>query len=425
MSKPAPLPPGIVEIPFTTLERELILNSLSLPKPLQNAFLLSPLRDGQLMVRLSLEEAEELLLTLVNQAGLPGKGQLGLILVQLAKRVDDTCNEHVSEASYDEDYDNDHDDEYDDGMPVLPPEVLAEFEKLRDRKFESEEELDKAIEEIRQRYNHEPREDLLGLSPVQVDRLLFNKWPGPESPLKLAEDLSFDESGEPLFLIDTRIMLNALIEIDGVKATPKGNLNLKFIQLMVDNLRWPSEYDAIFWRLLKRPTEQQLRFLQVLRVVLTEAGLMRKYKGKFVITKLGRKMVEPVRAGELYHHLFVTFFQDFNLAFLDRCSMAPEVQDHIIYSFYAVSARANEPVVMRDLAPQLFLPALGFDEPDDEDVFYEAAILAFTRIVKPLVNFGLLDMDDPPRISRGDVRVQKTPLFDRFIQFSFEESTRT
>ena len=420
MSKPAPLPPGIIEIPFTTLERELILNSLGLPKPLQNAFLLSPIRDSLLMVRLNLEEAEYLLLALVRQASSSGKGRLGLILMELAKRVGDTRSENAGEASFDDDYDEENDDD----MPSLPPEVLAEFEKLCERKFESEEERDAATEEIRQRYNNKPQKELNGLSPVQVDRLLFNEWPGPESPLKLAEDLSFDESGEPLFLYDARIMLNALIEEDGVKATAKGNLNLKFVKRMVDSLRWPTEYDGIFWRLLKRPTEQELPFLQVLHIVSTEAGLMRKYKGKFVITKLGRKMIEPARAGQLYHHLFVTFFQDFNLAFLDRCSMAPEVQDHIIYSFYAVSIRANKHVAMRDLAPRIFLPALGFDEPDDKDDFYEGLILAFSRIIKPLANFGLLGTDESPRIPWEEVRIQKTPLFDRFIQFSFDESTR-
>jgi len=166
--------------------------------------------------------------------------------------------------------------------------------------------------------------------------------------------------------------------------------------------------------------EEDALNLHTLRIVLQQAGLIRKYKGAFRITKKGTSMLADAKAGELYALLFLTFFGKFKLSYLDHMPEYLLVQDTIGFSFYMIGTHAERWRDLDSLAERL-LPPFVKEEINKEGFPQHAKWVADSRILVPLERFGLLEFhyeDDPALFGPRRDKVRKTPLFESFFAFN-------
>ncbi len=167
-----------------------------------------------------------------------------------------------------------------------------------------------------------------------------------------------------------------------------------------------------------------------LRLVLEIGKLIRKYRGKFVATKLGRDLIEPGSLGRLFALLFQTKFRVFNLAFHDRLVELPDFQQFLGFSLYRL--HGQEPgrwFGLAEAAPGLMHPDLAASLPvrGDSDGFqvdYRRWVVEL-RLLRPLAEFGLVEFERKrqPGLSRDRrslTRFRTNRLYHQLVGFDLE-----
>jgi hypothetical protein len=69
--------------------------------------------------------------------------------------------------------------------------------------------------------------------------LLVADWQNPDGPLRLSAELELADLASVAFFRNTRKLLGALAETEGVAATATGNLNRVFVRQMFDRIILP------------------------------------------------------------------------------------------------------------------------------------------------------------------------------------------
>jgi len=312
----------------------------------------------------------------------------------------------------------------DDGMPSaghMAPDFREELRRLLDtRTFSTLEEANEAVQEVVEAHNKRPQQEFSGFSPDQIYRLLISDWESSDSALRLNEHLSPGAVADARFLFNARCFLDALAGAGGVRATQAGNLNRKFVQQMIDALRWSDAFAHMLPFLAKTRNEQDVSGVHFLRVILDCAGLLRKRKGMFYITRKGEALLAEEKAGALYALLFHAHFHKFNLAYMDRYPECGALQGQMTFSLAVLDRLAGNWIPWDKLVPRLILPAVR-REIEAWDKEYFLAGMARLRIIEPLEAFGLVEcvrtVDVPfsPKLTR----IRKTPLFGQFIRIEF------
>lgn len=299
--------------------------------------------------------------------------------------------------------------------------ILREALEALGREPESLEELHAAVGARTDAYNRRPQDELGGLSPLQVQRLLQSDWTSPDGALTLDETLPLEALAGARQLLNARIFLAALQNAGGTRATAAGNLNRKFVGEMVEAMKWPRGFVDELHRYNKVVNEHDASPLHTLRVLLDLAGLIKRRKGAFTITRRGEELLAEERAGALFAHLFRVQFREMNLAYLDRAPEAHGFQQTIAFSLYSFGRVGGEWSKPEGLAPRVILSAVRAEIPPDEYVD-RAALILETRLLRPLERFGLAETREVPgRHPRvPDHEYRKTPLFDRFLRFRLE-----
>lgn len=260
----------------------------------------------------------------------------------------------------------------------------------------------------------------------QIQQLLWADIRDPGGCLRLGEDLSSGDLTASVYLANAREFLSLMGEA-GVPATAKGNLSRVFVLAMNARMRF-SEYDGEWRPYIKVHKEDDVWPLHVLRVVLTAGGVIRKYRGRFLVTKMGAKLAADERTGALQAHLVRTFFGAFNLSYLDRFRDDSTFQTTVAYSLWMMRRIGGEwmtPERLRELA-QL---GLRFMEETDEQGKSDRQWIFDRRLLRPLENFGLLETRVDPKTADKSPRrydpyeVRKTALYDRFIAFELPGRT--
>ncbi len=311
-----------------------------------------------------------------------------------------------------------------DGADVLDVDIdefVHELEAIMEKVgVEGIEEVKAAFEELIGEVHDAPMPDLGGLTGHQVFELIEHGWWAAPGPVRLNEHLPMDALETSSFLVNARTLLHALEESGGTPATGKGNLNRKFVALMVERMRWPREFVEALHRYNKVIDEQDVRPLHLIRVVCYVAGLLRKYKKRWVVTKQGKALLGESEAGTLYARLFNVFFKQFNLSYLDRISETPGLQATVPYSLAMIGRLPGEEYhEIQGLPPLVLLPPVIEEFNDDPASYGDVEWLLTSRILGPLESFGLVEMKRQREGTFGgsETHVKKTPLFDQFLHF--------
>lgn len=117
--------------------------------------------------------------------------------------------------------------------PVQPPRstiiqniVALAQEKIRSGELTSREMIDACLGQVMELANKQPREELAGLSPLEMDRILFHTFESPD--LVTFPERTQTEPDAPIATLFG--FLARVIDDEGLKTTPKGNLPRKFCQ---------------------------------------------------------------------------------------------------------------------------------------------------------------------------------------------------
>jgi hypothetical protein len=302
-----------------------------------------------------------------------------------------------------------------------PQDVRDILDELADGQFASIAELNSYLAVQTSSYNSRPQAELGGLSPDQTAQLLYGDWRG-NGALRLNTELSASELAGAIILADARTLIRYVDERAPMKETQKRNLTRAAVKdLLPQLLIWSADRDRYRGTMPAPLNEGDVYFLQELRFVLVQAGLLVRRRG-LRATKRGRQLITEERAGELYALLFETFFSCLDLRVLDRGDRHPGLQHTIAFTFFRLQSKAHDWACSQELADSAWL-ASAKDPPTENDVLYGDLrhYSLMHRVLTPLVHFGLLETRALPTdrdwLSRHEFRV--TPLFDRFLGFQF------
>ena len=214
----------------------------------------------------------------------------------------------------------------------LTPASVAndEFKNLiAGQDFNSLEELQAVANNFMQQRNQQPHDDFQGLSSEQVHRMLHFPFDTPEF-FDFSETLRTEPEAPILTLIQW--IANATDE-KGLKATAKGNLPQKLCkEAFVDYQKQLPEND--FHHHMKINREDDFDDLHATRIILELAGLLRKTKGRFFLTKKYQQLVEKKELAGLYPAVFKTCCSKFNWAYRDGYDDIPFIQQSFLFSMY-------------------------------------------------------------------------------------------
>jgi len=299
------------------------------------------------------------------------------------------------------------------------PAVASIAEQLVDKDFKSIDELQEEVAKINERYNNTPDPEMAGLSPNQVFRLVNLPWENDNFAIKFNNQLSIDDVYGSYFYKNSMILLNTLIELESENtATVAGNLSRSVLKILFGRIIL-REVEMLFVDEFNRSfNERNFYTIHETRIICQMANLIRKKGRKFLVTRKYRDLLLNENAGKLYYLLFSTFFKRFNIAYRDGFPPLYSIQSTIPFSFYVIKRFANDFCSVNNLEGKIFLPAIRKEITNQSKVRWGIKGLFHTRIIEPLISFGLIEVIRNSGRSVFNVEsIKKTELFDKFMKF--------
>jgi len=302
-----------------------------------------------------------------------------------------------------------------------PPAVVGELRRaLEEREFTSLQEAQGFTTRFMHNYNRRPEQDFAGLSAEQMFHLLHEPWESPQL-LTFATRLPVPPEA-PLWRLFA-FLADAIGE-KGLKPTVTGNLPRNFCREAAlafwgeEALREQTRFHGI-------NTEGDFSELHVTRLVAELAGLVRKYRGRFILGRECRQLVLSAEGGvAVYPRLLEAFIREFNWGYQDRFPELEFVQRSFGFTLYLLQRFGDEErphsfyVDANERAfPQLpgELPPGRLMQPED--------VVRHCYTLRTLVRFadfcGLAQVTPvSDSIFCSDFRVRKLPLLDAAVRFN-------
>jgi hypothetical protein len=299
-------------------------------------------------------------------------------------------------------------------------DVAAELRRiLEGQGVQSLEEAQKLATAFMQRRNQAPLDDFQGLSPEQMQRILHLPFATPQW-IRFAARVDSAAAAPIMTLL--RLLAEAIGTM-GLKATAKGNLPRNFCR----------EAALAYWgelayrkntRIAGLNREEDFDEMHVTRLVAGLAGLIRKYKGRFLLTREGRRLVSAEGMGEAFPRLLRAYAEGFNWGYLDLFPELRIVQQSFAFSLYLLSRYGDRPrsaVFFEDAFLRAFPMAVGEVPPNP--VYPPERLMRDCYTVRTLVSFagflGLAVVEPVPSDPHParDYQVAKQPLLDEAVQF--------
>ena len=302
----------------------------------------------------------------------------------------------------------------------LSSEILEHLDRYAAPECSDPQVSKKISDEIEEEQKNVPDPRRGNLTPEQITRFQNYYWGDTEYPLHFNHTLSLEELNQSIFFRNTRLFLKKLMDLkDEPTATAKGNLKRKFVKLMFDEMELDEEYRDSRIQYNKVLNETDLFPLHIIKIICKGAGLIENRYNKILVPKEHHDLLSEERAGELYYLLFEAYYKKFNLAYADRLAEMDGIQCTIEFSFYRLSMICNDYQHVDDLYYEAFLPAILEKIEDELTGFINEEMVVTSRILHPLVGFGLLECKyKQEKYFNRIVQARKTPLFDKFISLN-------
>jgi len=302
-----------------------------------------------------------------------------------------------------------------------PAGVFAEVRQaLAGHQFASLQEANAFLADFSRQQNRTGREDFAGLSPEQMGRLLYHPFDSPEI-VTFPEVLAAEPTAPILTLFG--LLVEAIGE-QGLKPTAKGNLPRAFCREAAlvywgeDRYRERTRYGNI-------NKEEDFFELHVARLVAEMAGLIRKYRGKFILGRDCRNLLGKFGMAGIYPRLLHAYAEEFNWGYRDGYPDLPFIQQAFLFTLYLLHCRGGS-WLPHSFYEAAFLRAFPrvLDEVPPEAFFGPEKTVRSCYTLRTLENFagylGLAEVEPTGR-DRYDrqLRVKKSPLLDAAVAFQF------
>lgn len=303
----------------------------------------------------------------------------------------------------------------------LPPNVQASLDALGAGQYANVEEAQVAVAAAMAHTNAGAIDDFAGLSPSEMHRVLHFPLNSPDLA-RWADPLPSAPTGEA---IDLAVHLLEALGSEGAKRTATGNLPRNLCREVL------AQFQAVYGedRFIKpQNLQKELDFHKLHRVRLTMelAGLIRKYRGRFLPTRNAQNRLEAHGAAGVYPPLIQAFAEQFNWAYDDRHPAAPMLQHCFLFTLYLLDRYGCEwrPTTFYEDAVIRAFPML-LD--DFEDTIYWSREVAFRRAytLRMLHRFaaflGLIELTE---VERGAIdspqQLRRLPLLGQVVQFQLD-----
>ncbi|HOV86926.1 MAG TPA: hypothetical protein PLM79_11220 [Syntrophobacteraceae bacterium] len=307
----------------------------------------------------------------------------------------------------------------DERQAMLDAAVREVRELLESRSFASLEEANAFLNRHMQQRNRAPEDDFDGLSSGQMHRLLHYPF---ESPDLAAFPACLDVVPDAPILRLFSLLVEKLGD-QGLKATTTGNLPRNLCREIALTYWGEEKYREVF-RYGELRTEPMFFDLHVTRIVSGLSGLVRKYRGKFIVSNGCRRLLNKQGLAGIYPRLFREFATKYNWAYWGGRSEIPLIQQSFLFTLYLLRRHGTEWRSCRfyeDWFLRAFPAVLNEVVPIGEYLSPEKVLRGSYswRCLDRFAGFlGLVEIRrDPGKGLRGDFLVRKLPLLDHVVQF--------
>jgi hypothetical protein len=301
------------------------------------------------------------------------------------------------------------------GVGVMP-ELLRK--ELEGRQFNSLEEAQTFLDQITQQQNRRQMDEFHGLSPEQMHQMLNFPFASPVL-VRFPEVLDGIPAAPILTLFK---LLTDTIGEQGLKPTAKGNLPRNFCREAA-LLYWGEQRYQDKTRYGGINREEDFDDLHVTRLVAELAGLIRKYKGRFILSRDCRRLLTEDDMTAIYPRLFRAYVEQFNWAYRDGYPELHFMQSAFLFTLYLLRRHGDtwQPQAFYEDAFLRAFPMLLDEVPPSQVVAPDETVRrAYTwRSLVHFVGFLGLAMVEPvsDELLCHEYRVKTLPLLDQVVQF--------
>ncbi len=202
-------------------------------------------------------------------------------------------------------------------------------EAQQGRTFASLDDARMFMQEFMVAQNTAPRKAFAGLSSEQMRRFLSMPFDSPD--LVCFSDVLPHEPATPV--TDLFSALAEAIGEKGLKPTAKGNLPQKTVRDIATRIMGSDTFTE-FSRPRRIFREEDYFRLHITRIVAGLAGLIRKHKGRFMLTKKCRTLMDKHGMAGIWPVLFRAFAEKFNWAYISGYYELHIVQRSFLFTLY-------------------------------------------------------------------------------------------
>lgn len=291
---------------------------------------------------------------------------------------------------------------------------------LEGKQFSSQDDLQAQVDEFYRKRNQTALGDFQGLSPDQMYRMLYFPFNTPHL-VTFARVLSVPPSAPAIALFS--LLAEAMNE-GGLKSTATGNLPRTFCREAAQSFWGLDEYDEKI-KYGGINTEIDFFDLHVVRLTAGLAGLLRKYKGRYVLTRKSSGILTVQGMEGIYPLLLEAYIRKFNWAYRDRYPEPGFIQQSFLFSLYLLtkhganwqSSNFYEDCFLRAF-PQVLEGAQSRPLSSPEETM--RSCYTWRCLVNCAGFFGLADVEPVSTdILNREYRIKKLPLLEHTVQFHF------
>lgn len=309
-------------------------------------------------------------------------------------------------------------------VPESIDDVFAESraeirELLQGRDFGSLDEANEVLGVHFSRKNRIANVAFSGLSPEQMTAILYEPFDSPD-------DLRFSKSFEKEYETPILTLFSLLVEAigeEGLKPTAKGNLPQRFCRDAALSY-WGEELHWEKTRFRRINKEDDFVELKITRIIAEMAGLVRKYRGKFILSRECRRILKQQGMMDVYLLLFNAYIEKYNWAYGDGYEDLPFIQQSFAYTLYLLqrfTTQWQHQSILEEKYVRAFpmllaeIPGSDYSTPEQQlsSCYTLRAICRFAAF------FGLVKLEKVDKDSYlSPYRIKKLPLLDALVSFS-------
>jgi len=263
-------------------------------------------------------------------------------------------------------------------------------------------------------YNNTPLADCDGFTPLQMHKIIYFPFEN-DCPIKINRIKENQRLNESPILNVVIELLSKLSETD-LKLTPKGNLPRP---LMKDI--YSKHYLLDRWienGIIKIHAEYDWLILHNVKIVLTQAGLIKKKNNYLSLTKKCKTLLMDDNYWKIFYQLLKTFTLDFNWSYNDGFDNVEVGQVGFLYSLYIINKYGAEERELKYFTDLYFLTFPIFLE-NAEGEASNLSLAFHTRFIERFALwFGFIEGEKVKGSNYFDrkINIKRTKLLEQLFQ---------